>query len=48
MFLTNEDTIPQNNENDAVVPSPCSSPISVGRFQVDLFNVSTSPFFHDC
>ncbi|KAG1826672.1 hypothetical protein EV424DRAFT_622637 [Suillus variegatus] len=43
-----QDTIPQNNENDAVVPSPCSSPISVGRFQVDLFNVSTSPFFHDC
>ncbi|KAG2059736.1 hypothetical protein BDR06DRAFT_672921 [Suillus hirtellus] len=43
-----QDTIPQNNENDAVVPSPCSSPILVGRFQVDLFNVSTSPFFHDC
>lgn len=37
-----QDTIPQNNENDAVVPSPCSSPISVGRFQdSDVFKTSS-------
>ncbi|KAG1862728.1 hypothetical protein DFJ58DRAFT_774721 [Suillus subalutaceus] len=28
-----QDTVPQNNENGAVVPPPCSSPISVGHFQ---------------
>ncbi|KAG1869906.1 hypothetical protein F4604DRAFT_1772373 [Suillus subluteus] len=34
-----QDTVPQNNENGTVVPSPCSSPISVGHFQVDFFKL---------
>ncbi|KAG2139368.1 hypothetical protein BD769DRAFT_1431161 [Suillus cothurnatus] len=37
-----QDTVPQNNENGAVVLSPCSSPIPVGRFQdSDVFKASS-------
>lgn len=33
VFLANEVNVPQNDNNSAVVPSPCSSPVSVRRFQ---------------
>ncbi|KAG1776787.1 hypothetical protein EV702DRAFT_1227476 [Suillus placidus] len=39
----NEDIVPQNHENGAVVPSACSSPVSIGRFQDSDISKASSP-----